>query len=40
MVIGFDVLFWFYITQTMRCFSVSDNNGQTSNVIWLSQDGL
>ena len=33
----FDVLFWLYNAQTACCFSVSDNHGQTKDVIWLSQ---
>ena len=38
--LGFDVLFWFYSAQTLHCFSVSDNHGQTSDVICLSQHGF
>ena len=33
----FDVLFCLSSAQTVHCYSVSDNHGQTRDFIWLSQ---
>ena len=40
MIMWFDVLFWLYSAQIVLCFSVSDNHGQTSDVILLSHNGF